>query len=289
MNEPRSVAERIPWWALPLAIAFFGSACSLLSRTQTESGHAGFVMIAVGVAVSYLFGLVFVRRGPVFDDRLVGELIIAATVTVVCAVVSLVVARDTIGFAFTHILLTFGMACQLASWVMFTKRAQEQGFREPAAFGLGLAVCIAGPLFAEAVHAGLGLLAIGARDGQTVGVCLVMLAAFASVALCLPQYLMPGEGTAGSGRTGAPGGEGLDDRLVLFASEYNLTQRERDVLCALVRGATTSQIARQLDVTSGTVKTHVSHLYQKLGVSSRTEVVALFERAGEDGDMAADA
>jgi two-component system, NarL family, response regulator LiaR len=55
----------------------------------------------------------------------------------------------------------------------------------------------------------------------------------------------------------------------------DLTDREREVLALMVEGLTNRQIADRLIVALSTVKTHVSSVLSKLGVSSRTEAVAL--------------
>lgn len=53
-----------------------------------------------------------------------------------------------------------------------------------------------------------------------------------------------------------------------------LTAREREVLRLIVAGASNEQIARTLVVSSGTVKTHVYHIFSKLGIRSRTQAIA---------------
>ena len=60
-----------------------------------------------------------------------------------------------------------------------------------------------------------------------------------------------------------------------------LTARERQVLqLAADGGGSTSEIAKQLVVSAGTVKTHFEHAYQKLGVSDRAAAVAEGIRRG---------
>jgi DNA-binding NarL/FixJ family response regulator len=53
-----------------------------------------------------------------------------------------------------------------------------------------------------------------------------------------------------------------------------LSAREREVLERLVRGASNKAIAANLNVSENTVKTHISHIFAKLGVQSRAEAVA---------------
>jgi DNA-binding CsgD family transcriptional regulator len=54
-----------------------------------------------------------------------------------------------------------------------------------------------------------------------------------------------------------------------------LSPREREVLGELARGATYADIAGTLFVSENTVKTHVSSLYSKLGVSRRSQALAV--------------
>lgn len=52
-----------------------------------------------------------------------------------------------------------------------------------------------------------------------------------------------------------------------------LTDREREILQLMARGAANKEIAAQLFISENTVKTHVSNLFQKLGARDRTEAV----------------
>jgi len=55
----------------------------------------------------------------------------------------------------------------------------------------------------------------------------------------------------------------------------DLTERERDVLKLLQEGLSNPEIAEQLSVSRSTIKTHVSHILEKLGVNNRLEAVTL--------------
>ena len=59
------------------------------------------------------------------------------------------------------------------------------------------------------------------------------------------------------------------------APGHDLTDREREVLALMVKGLNNSEIAERLVVSQSTIKFHVSSILSKLGVSSRTEAVAL--------------
>ena len=58
------------------------------------------------------------------------------------------------------------------------------------------------------------------------------------------------------------------------AGAVSLTDREREVLACLVRGARNGEIATELFLSPATVKTHLNHIYAKLGVRGRHEATA---------------
>jgi DNA-binding NarL/FixJ family response regulator len=59
-----------------------------------------------------------------------------------------------------------------------------------------------------------------------------------------------------------------------------LTEREREVLTLLARGKANKEIANELVIGEKTVKTHVSNILGKLGVSSRTQAALYAVRMG---------
>jgi two-component system, NarL family, nitrate/nitrite response regulator NarL len=59
-----------------------------------------------------------------------------------------------------------------------------------------------------------------------------------------------------------------------------LTDREREVLVLLCEGLSAPQIGQRLFLGTSTVKTHLAHLYEKLGVSDRAAAVAVAMRLG---------
>lgn len=59
-----------------------------------------------------------------------------------------------------------------------------------------------------------------------------------------------------------------------------LTHRELAVLRLLARGAETPDIARELGISSNTVRNHIQHLLDKLGAHNRLQAVSLAQRHG---------
>lgn len=95
-------------------------------------------------------------------------------------------------------------------------------------------------------------------------------------------------------RSTAAGGAPLDPkaaRVLLSArdrpsSVVELTPREREVLGLVVRGLPNKLIARELDISERTVKAHLGSVFQRIGVTDRTQA-ALWaaEHLGERGTI----
>jgi len=69
---------------------------------------------------------------------------------------------------------------------------------------------------------------------------------------------------------------GRDEKLVL----EGLHERELQILKLVAKGMSNREIARQLFISERTVQTHVHRIFEKLGVSSRTEAVLYCLREG---------
>lgn len=64
------------------------------------------------------------------------------------------------------------------------------------------------------------------------------------------------------------------------AANYNLSEREREVLRYLVEGLTNAEIAERMFISRSTVKFHVSSLLAKLNVTTRAEAITVALKAG---------
>lgn len=72
----------------------------------------------------------------------------------------------------------------------------------------------------------------------------------------------------------------VDPEYEQIIEAYPLTERELEILACIVDGCSNAQIAEQLFVTVGTVKTHVRNILNKLGASDRTQAAVRALRSG---------
>jgi two-component system, NarL family, response regulator len=69
-------------------------------------------------------------------------------------------------------------------------------------------------------------------------------------------------------------------KLAEGVTRVQLTPRELSTLRLLADGKANKEIAAALDISERTVKTHLAHLFEKLGVTSRTEAIKVATRRG---------
>lgn len=67
------------------------------------------------------------------------------------------------------------------------------------------------------------------------------------------------------------------ERCLEVASEFGLTVREEEIMELVAKGRSTPRIREELGLTAGTVNSHLSHLYKKLDVHDRQEIIDLIE------------
>jgi len=95
--------------------------------------------------------------------------------------------------------------------------------------------------------------------------------------------------TGGKVLSPGPAGRVLDRYVrgqsprVASTEDLDLSEREQEVLRLLCRARTNHQIARRMNIADTTVKTHVSSIMRKMGVSNRLEIVVEAHRRGIGG------
>ena len=69
----------------------------------------------------------------------------------------------------------------------------------------------------------------------------------------------------------------IDGACAAVGSRYGLSPRELEVLGLLARGRTGDHIADVLGISPHTVKSHIKHIHQKMGVCSRQDIIDVLE------------
>ncbi|MCP3951656.1 MAG: hypothetical protein GY697_05475 [Desulfobacterales bacterium] len=77
-----------------------------------------------------------------------------------------------------------------------------------------------------------------------------------------------------------PGPDPANPEAPLAGIETDLTDREIEVLRLMAEGATNTEIAVILSISPHTVKSHVVHIFNKLGVNDRTQAAVWATRHG---------
>lgn len=61
--------------------------------------------------------------------------------------------------------------------------------------------------------------------------------------------------------------------LAAVSEEYKFTPREIQILDCILQYKTTAEICEELNISTGTVKTHTHNIYMKVNVKSRQELI----------------
>lgn len=71
-----------------------------------------------------------------------------------------------------------------------------------------------------------------------------------------------------------------DDRLIRLQAQYGLTEREAIVALECLAGGTRARLAARLELSDSTVRTHLSHIYEKTRTARKADLVGLLYRNG---------
>ena len=164
--------------------------------------------------------------------------------------------------------------------VLFTARLSGVGPRR--------AVCAT--MVLGSLLEGVGLASIEVLGSSGRMLCFVLEAAF--ITAVVVYYALRARGVAGAvpddfstsvapvddeSPAPASGEEAWRACCDAVAGEFGLSRREQDVLELLGRGYGSAYIAPELGISENTVRTHVRHIYEKVGVTSREGLIAIMD------------
>ena len=180
----------------------------------------------------------------------------------------------------TFDLALIGILLFLAYAVVFlcaiTEKTDSHAYR---AFSLLMLSYFGGCIVGRAVSAWA---MFGTMRAHDIVVLTSVLAVHMAMLLCVRNGFMPKQLIALFDPGHMSEKNGLTDeqavRLEQVSVRCNLGKREREVLGLLLQQKTASEIATEMTIANGTAKSHIRHVYKKLGIHSREELFDLFER-----------
>ena len=252
----------VTWTGIPYAQSNAGG--------MLEMGR--FVIVGSGGVVSVLLVLVLVTKGT-FSQSYVYKIVLPLIASGILLVATLNIE--------THVgpaLISIGYTCfDLFCFTLFANACRKTGTNARRAFGWCRAIESSTPLVAiilmttveGALHLGDSLMVnlIGLA-GILVVVAVIMLD---RTHLFEREQLNP--------EIEYPRAEVLYFARQCEAAieQYGLSPREAEVLSLIVRGRSVPHISQRLYISRSTVKTHITHIYEKLGVTDRQEMIDAIE------------
>jgi DNA-binding CsgD family transcriptional regulator len=168
-------------------------------------------------------------------------------------------------------LIMLGIACiNIMLWGFLSHIADKRQLA--AVFGLGLSGLYAGNFFGS-VSAFLLDLAFN-RPTVLLGGAAVSILLLVSVYI----YVLPEKELGLSDRVENKPGK-WRQRIILLAEEHGLTQREQEVFILLAQGQSAKKIQDPLFISASTVNAHRYHIYDKLGVATKQELINYVENS----------
>ncbi len=162
----------------------------------------------------------------------------------------------------------------LSTWLTVADIARHAKIPSPLVFGVGWATYTA-PFAVGSIVA--AMVAAGEFDAATTTVLMFALALVGTFCLELRDQDTKWIFAELSGeRASAPEDHrSIDERCDAVGAAHGLTPRELEVMKMLCKGRTKSYIAETLYLTENTVRSHSKHLYTKLDVHSKQELMDL--------------
>ena len=238
-----------------MAVLWFLVLTDISRKMRIDASHVigmGWVFYSLPIAAGIVFGMLLAPINPL--ETILPALTVLALVAVAFIVDDRDLEQDPF-FSDTRLQANYVEANEGAAGAQFASGGtDEQGVQEEGSREAGAGEAAGSP--EQAAHKTRAYTADPERREAEV---------------VLPEHKRSDDGM-GSGRR-----DKLSVRCVAIARDYNLTNREFDVLVRLAHGRSGAYIAQELTLSENTVKGHAKRLYAKLGVHTRQELINMAE------------
>ncbi len=309
MLEPKVVVDLGLALAALATLPLFRARCSevVADKTASPTASGAFPLRPVVICGVVAFVTTFLQNGNAVGDVPLSIFVGAAFTVVILGTFILRSRTDLMGLQQVSLVLAvaaclsipfagtavgnLGMALSMTANLLFLVFAEtvlcgialRYGFNAPWLVGISLAV-MAGASFVAVGTCELFRAAAPAFEESTL-VAAVM--AVAVLALFL-RFVTEADvlGSWGMRETAPTGETGLADsrlqmRVFSLSCRYGFTKREEEVCALLAQGHNVAAIEEILVVSNSTAKSHVAHIYKKMGVHSIQEYSLMGQVNGE--------
>lgn len=264
--------------------AFLGLLMTLAYARQSDNGFAYLAAVALGAALAITYSLVKKRiPEPNALDRLSSLTFVAFALLLLLAPEPHPLYVNSIAFIAT-IAMTTNFASHFSSscTIVLRKQADPTKFLItlyfPVFFGLSL-VLVLSLVVRHVLGAAWEIPIVAASTVMLATLSHVMLPYSDEESLAIFKYINDLE-TAAKKRASSPDETTLGRwrrACDALSCESSLTRRESEILLLMAKGRNVSYIADSLVISPHTAKTHIYHIYKKIGVSSHQELIDLVE------------
>ena len=178
-------------------------------------------------------------------------------------------------------------------WLLLAALAYNYRLSAMVVFGIGWGMVSLGVLLGQVVALGI-IEVVGTFSHQQISLTVLVITTItlASYMFVLPERkmeditqarrdsLVPSESASvnqaereSAHQVAVP----FDERCAMVARRYRLTPRETEVMILYARGRSGPRIQEELVLSRGTVATHLQHIYQKMGIHSKQELLDIIE------------
>ena len=257
------------------------------NRTEADASSlvSTVVIIAGSMAVVLALLAVALRRGGALTKSYTYKVVLPLIMSGV-----LLMGVASVSTALSWPLISIGYTCfDLFCFTLYANACRRTGANALRAYAWCRAVEGVAPVAALGVMAAFRAVS---GNPETLFLDLVVPAAIFAV---LAMIALDQDDVFEGSRRGADAAVTYPQAEVLYFARqcqavigrYALSPREAEVLSLIVRGRSVPHISRRLGISASTTKTHISHIYEKLDVCDRQEMIDLIESTDPGKDAAA--
>ena len=278
-EQPRALGGKFSFpWKPVLLMAIYAFAYGLKESSMYAGSfgpHSAFGTVAVAIAI--FVGIV--ARGGRFDFGAIYRIALPLMVAAFLVLPSLGFLNNAASdFCVTASYTAFSILIML----ILANMSYRYGISAIWLFGIERGVRALFSLLGRETEAGFGAIDFGGVSSEfMLNAIVIILVVALTMILFSEKELSSRWGVTFLGGSDAEGDtvivkkQELANRCHETAKRYQLSQREEEVLLLLAQRKTVGAIEKELFIANGTAKTHIRHIYRKLDIHSRDELVEL--------------